>query len=349
MAIVPPGCAGNGRFSFVVVGRNLGPTGDPARRVSSLLASECFHAPSHDSRRHRHFLRCCLGRFGICKPGSSGSSRSPQGPRRQAHRARTPKERVASSEAGSIVDHAQVQARGRESRRMLTGDPGTVCRGFRRPRRLSIGHTRGMNPVTRTWLDGLRERAAEHRPATGEEVSAHEIAAERMILAAQLSSWLTGFDDCLASRRAWLAEASPEGDRDPAIVVTTSPVGMTVADELTATGSLPARSLARELVAVTERTYRLWCIAHPDPKHLQHVNVWNWIKKKVPEQRHLEFARHPLQPGEAYWLHRAGIAGAGSADRRDCHLWKWTGRHAVLLEAFITERNVGRLGAAESD
>jgi hypothetical protein len=206
-----------------------------------------------------------------------------------------------------------------------------------------------MNAATREWLDGLRERAASHLPSTSEAPSAHETAAERMILAAQLSLWLTGFDDVLASRRAWLDEAIPAGDRDPAIVVTTSAIGMTIADDLTVTGSLPARSLGGELVAVTERIYRLWCIAHPDPKHLYHVNVWNWIKRAVPEQRHAEFARHPLRPGEAYWLHRAGITGAGSADRRDCHLWKWTGRQAVLLEAFITERSVGRLGAADPD
>jgi len=206
-----------------------------------------------------------------------------------------------------------------------------------------------MQSDTRTWLDGLRERAAAHWSSPSVERPAAAIAAERMILAAQLSLWLTGFDDVLMARRAWLDEALPEGDRDPAIVVTTSPVGMAVADELTGTGSLPARSLVRELVAVTERDYRLWCIAHPDPNHVHHVNVWNWIKTQVPEQRHAEFARHPLRPGEAYWLHRAGIAGAGLANRRDCHLWKWTGQQAVLVEAFITERNVGRLGAADAD
>jgi hypothetical protein len=181
------------------------------------------------------------------------------------------------------------------------------------------------------------------------EISAHEASAERMIIASQLSLWLTGIDDIIAARRAWLDEAMPDGDRDPAIVVTTSPVGITVANQLAETGSLPARNVAQQMIAVTEREYRLWCIAHPDPHHGHHVNVWNWIKKKIPEQRHAEFARHPLRPGDSYWLHRAGIAGAGSADRRDCHLWKWTGRHAALLEAFITERSVGRLGAVEPD
>lgn len=206
-----------------------------------------------------------------------------------------------------------------------------------------------MQSVTRTWFDGLREREAAQRSATRVERPPAAIAAERMILSAQLSLWLTGFDDVLAARRAWLDESLPEGDPDPAIVVTTSPTGIAMADELAHSGSLPARNLSSGLVAVTERTYRLWCIAHPDPAHLHHVNVWNWIKTEVPEQRHAEFARHPLRPGESYWLHRAGIAGAGSADCRDCHLWKWTGRQAVLLEAFITERSVGRLGAVEPD
>ncbi len=209
-----------------------------------------------------------------------------------------------------------------------------------------------MNAATCAWLEGLREQATATRlekPLIDGGRSAAEAAAERMILAAQLSLWLSGFTDVLAARQAWLDQASPAGDRDPAIVVTTSPVGIAVAESLAEAGSLLARSLARELVAITEREYRLWCIAHPDETHRRHVNVWNWIKLKVPEQRHAEFDRHPLRSGEAYWLHRAGIAGAGTADRRDCHLWKWTGQQAVLLEAFVTERNVGRLGDAAAD
>jgi hypothetical protein len=202
------------------------------------------------------------------------------------------------------------------------------------------------------WLTGLRDFASASRlakPLGDGDSPAAETAAEHMILATHLSVWLTGFHDVLASRRAWLDDVLPAGDRDPAIVVTTSAVGIVVADDLIEAGSLPARTLARELVAVTEREYRLWGIANPDEKHRHHVNVWNWIKTKVPEQRHAEFARHPLRPGETYWLHRAGIAGAGLADRRDCHLWKWTGQQAVLLEAFVTERSVGRLGDTATD
>jgi len=205
-----------------------------------------------------------------------------------------------------------------------------------------------MHADTRSWLDGLREFAAARRlerrlvPA-GALPAAEEQAAERMILSTQLSTWLSGFDDMLAARRAWLAEADPDGDPDPAIVVTTSAVGIGVADQLGEACSLPARCLAAALAAVTELEYRLWCIRRPDEHGRLHVNVWNWIKTRVPRQRQGEFSRHPLAPGEVYWLHRAGIAGAGAADRRDSHLWKWSGRQATLLEAFVSEQGVAGL------
>ncbi len=246
----------------------------------------------------------------------------------------------------------QKPALGAGKPRRADRDPASACRGFRRPcLALSLANQQ-MNAVTVAWLDSLREHSVATRiamPLTGEHRSAAETAAERMILAAWFSLWLTGFDDVLAARRTWLEEPNLAADRDPAIIVTTSPVGIAVAEELIGTGNLPARSLAGKLIAVTEREYRLWCIAHPDEKYLHHVNVWNWIKTKVPDQRHAEFARHPLRSGEDYWLHRAGFAGVGAADRRDCHLWKWNGRQAALLEAFVTERNVGRLGHATAD
>jgi hypothetical protein len=205
-----------------------------------------------------------------------------------------------------------------------------------------------MLPATREWLAGLREFAAARRiqkplSASG---SAAEQAAERMILAAQLATWLAESETILAARRAWPAgsgEAS-QADTDPAMVITSTPVGVATADEQLASGSLQAQAMADRAVAVTELEYRLWCIRHPDQGHARHVNIWNWIKARVPPQRHAEFARHPLAGGECYWLHRAGIAGAGGADRRDCHLWKWNGRHASLLEAFVIERSVEELG-----
>jgi hypothetical protein len=194
---------------------------------------------------------------------------------------------------------------------------------------------------TRDWLHGLCDFVADHRnrKPLSEPDPAAARAAERMILAAHLATVLAGWEQVEVARRA----TPPHSDPDPAVVITTSAVGIAIAEEQFGSGSLPARALADRAVAVTELEYRLWCIRHPDDGHQWHVNLWNWLKTSVPRERHAEFALHPLRPDEAYWLHRAGIAGAGTADRRDCHLWKWNGRHASLLEAFVAERGVSKL------
>jgi len=105
--------------------------------------------------------------------------------------------------------------------------------------------------------------------------------------------------------------------------------------------------VAERLAIVSELAYRLWSSQHPDPDHRLHVNLWSWVKTHVPPQRDAEFAAYPLRPGERYWLHRAGLAGAGTADHRVCHLWKFDGTRPTLLAAAITERTAGRLGAAD--
>lgn len=199
-----------------------------------------------------------------------------------------------------------------------------------------------MLAATRDWLDGLRDFAAEHRQTKSltEPESAAERAAERMILAAQLA---TTFADWDGHRGGPAAGSQAIRDPAPAIVITTSAVGIATTSEQFVNGSPLLGALAYRAVAVTELEYRLWCIRQPDDDRRWHVNVWNWIKKRVPPQRQAEFARHPLRPGEEYWLHRAGIAGAGEADRRNCHLWRWNGRHAALLEAFVRERGVAEL------
>lgn len=204
-----------------------------------------------------------------------------------------------------------------------------------------------MHTSTRTWLLGLCEFAAKQRlrKPLCEPAAAAERAAHRMILAAELATVLSGWERVLEARRAGQVgdAGGPESDLDPALVITTSAVGIAVAEEEFAAGSVAARALANHAGVVTELEYRLWCIRQSDTGYRRHVNFWNWIKTSVPQQRYPEFNRHPLRTGDAYWLHRAGIAGAGSADRRDCHLWKWDGRHAALLEAFVAERGVSKL------
>jgi hypothetical protein len=206
-----------------------------------------------------------------------------------------------------------------------------------------------MTPDTQAWLDGLREFAATHRerkPLADAVPNSPSWSAERAILAADLSTRLATLGDLLAARAS---VARPDGlgaDPDPAIIITTSPIGIAVVGELLGSPTHGLRPLSSSVVAMTELEYRLWCIRQPDDASRRHVNLWSWVKTSVPKQRWPEFARYPLGPDEAYWLHRTGVSGAGTADARHCHLWKWNGRHAALLQAFIRERTVSHLDAA---
>ena len=195
---------------------------------------------------------------------------------------------------------------------------------------------------SREWLAGLRDHVEETRrtaepagPAGRAPPSPAEVAAERMILATSLVMWLENEWPTLLAAR-W--EALPPGaDPDPAIVLTTSPVGISLVGDTLARAEPLMASLRGQVVAVTEREYRDWRKAHSDPDHLLHVNHWSWVKTAVPEARRHEFATYPLAAGEAFWLHRTGTAGCG-VERRFCHLWKWNGQAASLSQPFIAER-----------
>lgn len=196
-----------------------------------------------------------------------------------------------------------------------------------------------MTPATRGWLEGLRDSAMAARrgvpvPQAGDPAA---MAAERLILAAHAAIWLDTAPDLLDCRRAWARAAGPGADPEAALVITTSPAGIAVTDEILGRDHPIAREVRPRAVCVTESEYRRWCMRHPDEHHARHVNHWSWIKTRVPRQREAEFARHPLGPGACYWLHRTGTSGAGAADGRSAHLWKFDGRHATLLEAFVVE------------
>jgi hypothetical protein len=203
-------------------------------------------------------------------------------------------------------------------------------------------HTNRAMTHASNWLDGLRHFVHAHRlakPLRSPAVSAAASAAERSIIAASLSTRLADIDAVRAARRLL-----PDADTNPAIVITTSAVGIAAVEEMLASVPDLAALAGDRVEAVTELEYRLWCIRAPDEGFIRHVNVWNWIKTAVPEQRWAEFSDYPLGEGEVYWLHREGCSGAAALDRRGCHLWKWNGRHAALLRAFVTERSVGPLG-----
>lgn len=208
------------------------------------------------------------------------------------------------------------------------------------PFHFGSGDLAGMTTAGR-WLEGLRRFAAARRAAEPPRSPgpAAQAAAERSIIGAALATSLAELDAVRAVRRSL-----PAADPFPAIVLTTSAVGIAAAEEMLASTPELAALADGRLVAVTELEYRLWCMRSPDEPFSHHVNLWNWVKTAVPRQRWGEFAAHPLAAGEAYWLHRTGRAGAGPLDARACHLWKWNGRQAVLLEPFVPERGVGPLG-----
>jgi hypothetical protein len=187
-----------------------------------------------------------------------------------------------------------------------------------------------VQPRTHDWLDGLRDWAAAERLRRPRP--ADWLPAERAVLAAALVTWL----DTEAPARLAERAAAGAGDPDPAVVITTSPAGLAAAEEILGRADPLCEQWRARSACVTEREYRLWCIRHADPDHLLHVNHWSWIKTRVPEERWPAFARWPLGPGEAYWLHRTGTSGAGP-ERRLCSLWKWNGTAAVLLAPAIDE------------
>jgi hypothetical protein len=203
--------------------------------------------------------------------------------------------------------------------------------------------------LTRDWRDGLRDFAADLRlaapwPEPGLVDAAWN--AERSILGAALATRLAEIESIRVTRRAGdgSTDAPIAFEADPVIVVTTSPAGIAATHGLLDHGGDLPILVGDRLVAVTEREYRLWCIRHPDVGHRLHVNLWNWLKTRVPPQRWPEFAPHSLAEGEAFWLHREGMAGAGALDHRGCRLWKWNGRHAALLEASVPETRFTALG-----
>jgi hypothetical protein len=204
-----------------------------------------------------------------------------------------------------------------------------------------------MHDDTREWLAGLKEFATAHRAdRTTSSLQPDERAhaatvAERMIIGADLATRLPEIDRLLDARRTWIDDACrADADPDPALVVTTSAAGMAALAEWLAAANPWAPGLTPRLAVVSELEYRLWCIRHPDDDCTVHVNLWGWVKTSVPRQRWPEFARHPLGPGEIYWLHRTGIRGCGGRDGRQASLWKFNGQHAALLEARVAESRV---------
>lgn len=158
---------------------------------------------------------------------------------------------------------------------------------------------------------------------SGDSANAPAALAEGRILAARLSAW-----------RSTVIPAAFAADPRLPVVLTTSAVGIDVAADLLAT--LPPEDAAR-FVAVTEKVYRGWCMQSPDDDHRLHRNLWSWLKAPLPLARRAEFARWPIGPDDAYWLHRQGGQDAHHA-WRTADLYRWDGVEATLLATDVEER-----------
>jgi len=199
-----------------------------------------------------------------------------------------------------------------------------------------------MTDATQAWLDGLRDHAvAARRDTRTDERPAAMIAAERAVLAAHLAVWLdTELPGLLAERAVESAAVGlrpdAEMDAEPALVLTTTAAGLAAAADLLGRDDPLMRQWRERFACVTELEYRRFCMRYPDHDYRLHIAHWSWMKTRVPPQRWPAFARWPLGPGDTYWLHRTGTAGAGR-ERRSSHLWKWNGTTAAILRPFIDE------------
>jgi hypothetical protein len=196
-----------------------------------------------------------------------------------------------------------------------------------------------MRPAARDWLDRLRRFSTEHRlsrpqrpePVPVETGTGHSagaslplpLAAQTEILAAHAIAW--GIPTLNR-----LAAAFPDG----AIVVTTSPTGLTAWSDLIS--RLPA-PVAERVATATEIEYRGWCMRSPDESHELHAVVWSWIKAPLPPQRRPEFASFPIPARADYWVLRYGHTTADEGDH-SADLFAWDGAVATRLASGITER-----------
>ncbi len=191
-----------------------------------------------------------------------------------------------------------------------------------------------MTPATAAWREGLLAFLADDRTrprhrSTPDPAPAVTAEATRVV-AESVGAWLTEkLTRQLDHRRQWAADV-PGLDPDPAILLTTTPLGLATAEECVADDP-------RGIICLLEVEYRRWCRIEPDEALQHHVAAWNWVKTTLPSVRQADFPAHPLKAGEQYWLHRTGIAGTTAEELRNTALLAFDGTHSRMLAASTVE------------
>lgn len=191
-----------------------------------------------------------------------------------------------------------------------------------------------MTPETVAWRSGLvafleeeRKRPRHHSVAAPEPAV---IAEAQRIVSRSVQKWLGETLARQLIQRHQRAVEIPGLDRDAVILLTTTPLGLEIAERLVS-------SDLRGIICLLEVEYRRWCRIQPDDEMRHHVTAWNWVKTSLPTVRQNDFPAYPLSPGEQYWLHRTGIAGTTDEELRNTALLAFDGTHSRLLAASTVE------------
>lgn len=168
---------------------------------------------------------------------------------------------------------------------------------------------------------GKKSPARPRQPAQAQD-------AEEKLLQNQMRTWLGGLEQRLANERRW------NGIR-PAVVITTTPVGIRACESLAWESEFT--TLFESCCYLTEYEYRYWCKEESDLKFQFHINYWAWIKTSVPSARMHEFRTYPIAEDSKYWLLRHGVNGSGEHDYADCQVFAWDGTSAKLLTKHFHE------------
>ena len=115
--------------------------------------------------------------------------------------------------------------------------------------------------------------------------SSYSQAAEEELLEAKIRCWLAGLEQRLVN-------VSRCNALRPAVVITTTPVGIRACEKLVGESELGA--VFDYCCHLTEYEYRYWCKEEADINFQFHINYWAWIKTSVPSTRMHEFRDYPM-------------------------------------------------------